>query len=136
MNEHQISTAPLTISHIEKIISSGAKLILSDEATEKIQHCRKYLDQKIESSHEPIYGINTGFGSLYKESISKNELEKLQTNIIKSHACGAGDAIPNYIVKLILLLKIQSLSYGHSGVQVSTVQRLIDFYNNNIVFTD
>jgi histidine ammonia-lyase len=133
MNEHQISTASLTIDQIESILTSGAKLKLSDEATEKIQHCRNYLDQKIKISDEPVYGINTGFGSLYKESISKNELGKLQTNIIKSHACGAGDPIPNYIVRLILLLKVQSLSYGHSGVQVDTVQRLIDFYNNDVL---
>ncbi|MCF6353398.1 MAG: histidine ammonia-lyase [Cyclobacteriaceae bacterium] len=133
MKEHQISTAPLTIDQIELVISSGAKLVLSEEATQKIQHCRNYLDQKIKTSDEPIYGINTGFGSLYKERISKSELSKLQTNIIKSHACGAGDAIPTYIVKIILLLKVQSLSYGHSGVQVSTVQRLIDFYTNNVL---
>ncbi len=133
MNEHQISNAPLTIGEVETIIASGAKLILSSEVIEKIQHCRNYLDDKIKTSDEPVYGINTGFGSLYKESISKNELGKLQSNIIKSHACGAGEPIPTYIVKLILLLKVQSLSYGHSGVQVSTVQRLIDFYNNDVL---
>ncbi len=133
MIEHQISTAPLTIAQVEAIIASGAKLSLSKEATEKIQHCRNYLDEKIKVSDEPVYGINTGFGSLYKESISKNELGKLQSNIIKSHACGAGETIPDYIVKIILLLKVQSLSYGHSGVQVSTVQRLIDFYNNDVL---
>lgn len=133
MKEHLISTAPITIDQVESILATGAKLKLSDEATEKIQHCRNYLDQKIKISDEPIYGINTGFGSLYKESISKDELGKLQTNIIKSHACGAGDTIPPYIVKLILLLKVQSLSYGHSGVQVSTVQRLIDLYNNDVL---
>jgi len=133
MNEHQISTAPLTIEQVEAIIASGAKLSLSKEATKKIQHCRNYLDEKIKRSDEPVYGINTGFGSLYKESISKNELGKLQSNIIKSHACGAGETIPDYIVKIILLLKVQSLSYGHSGVQVSTVQRLIDFYNNDVL---
>lgn len=133
MNEHFISTSPLTINNVASIISSGATLILSENAISKIQHCRNYLDQKIKASDEPIYGINTGFGSLYKEHISKSELGKLQSNIIKSHACGAGDAIPSYIVKIILLLKVQSLSYGHSGVQVSTVQRLIDLYNNDVL---
>lgn len=132
MNEHLISTSALSIDQVESIINSDTKLKLSEEAVEKIQHCRNYLDHKIKTSDEPVYGINTGFGSLYKESISKHELGKLQTNIIKSHACGAGDPIPSYIVKLILLLKVQSLSYGHSGVQVSTVQRLIDFYNNDV----
>ncbi len=133
MNEHQISTAPLTIDQVDIIITSGAQLVLSEEVTSKIQHCRTYLDEKVKTSDEPVYGINTGFGSLYKERISKDELGKLQSNIIKSHACGAGDVIPNYIVKIILLLKVQSLSYGHSGAQVSTVQRLIDFYNNDVL---
>ena len=133
MTEHSISTTHLSIDQIEKIIVSGAKLKLSEEAKTKIIACRNYLDEKIKASDEPVYGINTGFGSLYKERIDKKELEKLQENIIKSHACGAGEPIPGHIVKLILLLKVQSLSYGHSGVQLKTVERLIDFYNNNVL---
>lgn len=133
MTEHSISTTHLSIDQIEEIIVSGAKLKLSEEAKTKIIACRNYLDEKIKASDEPVYGINTGFGSLYKERIDKKELEKLQENIIKSHACGAGEPIPGHIVKLILLLKVQSLSYGHSGVQLKTVERLIDFYNNNVL---
>ena len=133
MSEHSISTTHLSIDQIEEIIVSGAKLKLSEEAKTKIIACRNYLDEKIKASDEPVYGINTGFGSLYKERIDKKELEKLQENIIKSHACGAGEPIPGHIVKLILLLKVQSLSYGHSGVQLKTVERLIDFYNNNVL---
>ena len=133
MTEHSISTTHLSIDQIEEIIVSGAKLKLSKEAKTKIIACRNYLDEKIKASDEPVYGINTGFGSLYKERIDKKELEKLQENIIKSHACGAGEPIPGHIVKLILLLKVQSLSYGHSGVQLKTVERLIDFYNNNVL---
>ena len=132
MTEYTITTAPLSIDQMEELLVSGAKLKLSEEVKVKIQKCRDYLDQKIKSSDDPVYGINTGFGSLYKERIDKSELEKLQENIIKSHACGAGDTIPKHIVKLILLLKVQSLSYGHSGVQISTVERLMDFYNNDI----
>mgnify|MGYP002713145835 CR=1 FL=1 len=132
MTEHSISTSPISIEQIENILTSGAKLKLSEEVITKIEACRSYLDEKIKISDDPVYGINTGFGSLYKERIEKNELEKLQENIIKSHACGAGETIPSHIVKLILLLKVQSLSYGHSGVQLKTVQRLIDLYNNNI----
>ena len=82
---------------------------------------------------EPIYGINTGFGSLCNVEISKENLTKLQENLIKSHACGTGEEVPSEIVKIMLLLKIQSLSYGHSGVQLATVERLIEFYNNDIL---
>ena len=133
MTEHNISTSHLSIEQVEKIVSSNTKLKLSNEAKAKIEVCRSYLDEKIKATDEPVYGINTGFGSLYKERIDKKELEKLQENIIKSHACGAGQPIPAHIVKIILLLKVQSLSYGHSGVQLKTVERLIDFYNNDIL---
>ncbi|MTI20670.1 histidine ammonia-lyase, partial [Fulvivirga sp. RKSG066] len=91
------------------------------------------LDQKIASSNKPVYGVNTGFGSLYNKNISNNDLSKLQENLVKSHACGTGDEVPDEIVKLMLLLKIQSLSYGNSGVQLATVKRLIDFYNHNVL---
>ena len=106
---------------------------LSEDAKARIIKCREYLDEKLESQKEPIYGINTGFGSLHSVKISHDNLERLQENLVKSHACGIGDLVPKPIVKLMLLLKIQSLSYGHSGVQLSTVERLIDFYNNDIL---
>ena len=103
---------------------------MSDSAVEKIISCRKYLDEKVAKSVVPIYGINTGFGSLCDTEISKNDLQKLQENLVTSHACGMGAEVGQYIVKLMLILKIQGLSQGHSGVQLITVQRLIDFYNN------
>ena len=80
-----------------------------------------------------FYGINTGFGSLCNTQISPDELEQLQYNLLRSHACGTGDLVPQEIVKLMLLLKVQSLSYGNSGVQLETVERLIEFFNNDIL---
>jgi histidine ammonia-lyase len=103
------------------------------DAKAKIQKCRTYLDDKMAASDDPIYGINTGFGSLYNISISKEDLGKLQENLMMSHACGVGDEVPKIIVKIMMLLKIQSLSYGHSGVQVATVERLIEMYNHNVI---
>jgi histidine ammonia-lyase len=135
MSVHSITTRELSLSDIEKIIEENSTIELSDQVITLINKCRIYLDNKIKATDEPIYGINTGFGSLYKEHISKEELVKLQENIIQSHACGAGDVIPDHIVKLILLLKVQSLSYGHSGVQIATVQRLVDMFNQNIIPT-
>ena len=106
--------------------------MLSDEAKANILKCRAYLDDKMQQEAKPIYGINTGFGSLCNVKISNNNLTKLQENLVMSHACGTGEIVPEAIVKLMLLLKIQSLSYGHSGVQLETVERLIEFYNNGI----
>ena len=130
---HYISSELLQVKTIQNILNQNLKLVLSDESKVNIQKCRTYLDLKVETSEDPIYGINTGFGSLCDVKISNENLSQLQSNLVKSHACGIGDEVPKDIVKLMLLLKIQSLSYGHSGVQVQTVERLIDFYNNDIL---
>ena len=133
MNIHSVSTKKIDLALIEKVIYHGYKLELSAEAVLKIQSCRDYLDKKMLSHKAPIYGINTGFGSLYNVSIPEDDLEQLQQNLVMSHACGTGDEVPADIVKMMLLLKIQSLSYGKSGVQLSTVQRLVDFFNLDIL---
>jgi histidine ammonia-lyase len=109
------------------------KLKLSLDSIQKIEKSRTYLNEKIKSSEVPIYGINTGFGSLYNISINESDLEQLQYNLIVSHACGMGELVPIAIARIILLLKIQSLSYGYSGVSVSVVQRLIDMYNADVI---
>jgi len=130
---HSISSETLTFERIAAIISNKEKLQLSDEAKRNIIACRAYLDKKIKTHPDPIYGINTGFGSLYNVSIAAEDLSQLQKNLMMSHACGTGDEVPQEIVKLMLLLKIQSLSYGKSAVQLITVERLLDFYNHDIL---
>lgn len=132
-HSHYISSEVLTLETLQEIISEHKTLALSEEAKVNIQQCRDYLDQKMASNDKPIYGINTGFGSLCNVKISNENLSKLQENLVKSHACGTGEEVPQEIVKLMLLLKIQSLSYGNSGVQLQTVERLVDFYNNDIL---
>jgi histidine ammonia-lyase len=131
--QHQISGEKLSIARIKEIIDNGYKLTLSAEAKDRIVKCRQYLDDKIKNIDSPIYGVTTGFGSLCDVSVSADELSELQQNLVMSHACGCGDRVDKRIVKLMLLLKIQSLSYGNSGVQLATVERLIDFFNNNII---
>ena len=78
-------------------------------------------------------GITTGFGSLCSKNISQDEVGILQENLIKSHACSVGEEIRPVIIKLMLLLKAHALSLGHSGVQVITVQRILDFFNNDVM---
>lgn len=129
---HSIDANPLDLKTIHDIITSDKKLLLSPKAIEKIENCRTYLNAKISENSEAIYGINTGFGALYNVKIKGNDLQKLQENLVMSHACGTGDEVSSAIVKLMLLFKVQSLSYGHSGVQLDTVTRLVDFYNNNV----
>lgn len=132
-NKYSISPEKLTFKAIFDVLKDDKKIRLSETAIQRIQKCRTYLEEKTKNQNEPIYGINTGFGALYNKHISKQDLGKLQENLVKSHACGSGDKVPVEIVKLMILLKIQSLSYGHSGVQLSTVQRLVDLFNENII---
>lgn len=129
---HQITDQQLTLGKIRSIIEQGLKIGLSESASTKIKRCREYLNEKVKSSSEPIYGVNTGFGSLYDRNISNDNLEKLQENLVMSHSCGTGDKVPQEIVHLMLLLKVQSLSYGHSGAQLATVNRLVEFFNLGI----
>jgi histidine ammonia-lyase len=129
---HHISSKQLSIEDISNIINTNATLLLSDESKLKVEKCRAYLDNKLGGGQDIFYGINTGFGSLCNTVISNEDLSKLQSNLVKSHACGVGEEVPTEIVKLMLLLKVQGLSYGHSGVQLQTIERLISFYNNDI----
>ncbi|WP_339656270.1 aromatic amino acid ammonia-lyase, partial [uncultured Salegentibacter sp.] len=132
-SHHYISSAILDLETIEDIMVNKKQLALSEEAESNIQKSRKYLNKKITESDTPVYGINTGFGALCNVKISPGKLTELQENLVKSHACGTGDKVNKEIVRLMLLLKIQSLSYGNSGIALETVLRLIDFYNQDIL---
>ncbi len=132
-HKHYISSKKLSLEDLQLVIFGAVQIELAEDAKIKINRCREYLDEKILNTREPIYGINTGFGSLYNRHISHDQLEKLQENLVKSHACGTGPTVPEEIVKLMLFLKVQSLSYGYSGVQLITVERLVDMFNNQVL---
>ena len=133
MKEFVIDNTLLDIEAIYEIIGKDSILKLSDESINNVVECRNYLDKKISQSESPLYGINTGFGSLYNVSIEDKDLSKLQHNLILSHSCGVGEKTPLAIVKIMLLLKIITLSKGHSGIHLDTLNRLIFFYNNDIL---
>ena len=130
---HIISKEHLSLERIKEIIDKHEQLALSAESEAAIIKCRKYLDSKVEDIGRPVYGVTTGFGSLCNVTIPEEDLSQLQYNLVVSHACGTGETVRPEIVKLMLLLKVQSLSYGHSGSQLITVQRLIDMFNNDIL---
>ncbi|MCL2434996.1 MAG: histidine ammonia-lyase [Lentimicrobiaceae bacterium] len=132
MKKHLISNEFLSLETVRKIVTKKIKIELSETSRSAVAKCRAYLNAKMEHQTSPIYGITTGFGSLCNTSISKENLSQLQHNLVVSHACGFGEEVPQEIVKLMLLLKIQSLSYGNSGVQVATIERLIDFFNHDV----
>ena len=133
MKSYKVGENILSIEIINEIISNNSKISLSSIAKKRIKSSQVYLNKRINNSDDPIYGINTGFGSLYNKKISSKDLSQLQYNLVVSHACGVGDEVPTNIVRLILLLKIQSLSYGNSAVSLKTVERLMDMYNKEIL---
>jgi len=132
-NKHFISPEKLTFERIEEILENKYQLGLSEESKRLIQKCKDYLDQTIAKSTKPIYGITTGFGSLCKISIPEADLSQLQSNLVMSHACSIGNIIPKDVIRLMLLLKAHALSLGKSGVQLITVERIIDMYNLDVL---
>ncbi len=133
-NVFYISPEPLTLEQLEELLAfPSIRVELSAEAEARIQKCRDYLDRKMETESSPIYGITTGFGSLCNRSISREELTTLQENLMKSHACSTGEELHPDIIRLMLLLKAHALSLGNSGVQIATVRRILDFYNNGVL---
>ena len=130
---HIISKDHLSLERLKEILKNHETLELGEQAKADILKCRAYLDSKMEDISRPVYGITTGFGSLYNVTIPTDQLSQLQYNLVVSHACGAGETVRPDIVRLMLLLKVQSLSYGHSGAQLITVQRLLDMFNNDII---
>ena len=134
MNEYlMIDGQWLHFDQLKNLLDKQLSIQISGETIALIEHCRQYLNNKLENSDALLYGVNTGFGFLQNVRIDKDQIEQLQYNLLKSHACGLGEEVPAEIVKLMLLLKVKSLSYGHSGVQVSTVQRLVDMFNHNVL---
>ena len=130
---HIISHEHLSLGRLKEIIENHERVELGPEAVAAIEKCRKYLDSKMEDIGRPVYGVTTGFGSLCNVTIPADQLSQLQHNLVMSHACGTGETVRPQIVRLMLLLKAQSLSYGHSGAQLITVQRLLDMFNNDIL---
>lgn len=129
---------PLDKSHtdfqqIKNLLKYDQLLSVTFRAHVDIVKCREFLDNKVAKTDTLIYGVNTGFGFLQNVQIDTSQLEALQKNLLQSHACGLGEEVPQEIVKLMLMLKIKSLSYGYSGVQIDTVKRLINMYNENVL---
>lgn len=133
MKHFLLDEKPISVTGLELITHhADVRLEVAESVWERVNKCRSYLDDKLQHFSGPIYGINTGFGSLYNRYINNEELEKLQENLVMSHACGTGPEVPAEIVRLMLFFKIRSLSYGHSGIDEKTLQRLIAFFNEGI----
>ena len=132
MTNYTIKNKNISVDEIYDIVFKNKKLSLSKTVISNINKSRSFLEKKIRDENKPFYGINTGFGDLHNVKIDNDNLEILQSNLLRSHACGTGEKVESNIVKLMMLLKIISLSKGFSGIKLETVERLLFFYNNNI----
>ncbi|MCZ2442953.1 MAG: histidine ammonia-lyase [Flavobacteriales bacterium] len=132
MSKIIINNNPLRISELFQASKPETSIVLGDEARKAVFKARTYIDEQLAKQDTPFYGINTGFGALCNTRIPDSDITLLQENLVRSHACGMGERVPKPLVRLMLFLKIKSLSYGHSGVSIDTVERLIDMYNQQV----
>lgn len=128
----RISDQAWDSSHIELILSDSGPLELDGIIEDLVSSNRAYLEDKVDSSDDPIYGINTGFGSLCDIKIHRDKIHDLQLNLIRSHACGTGPEVQPEIVRLIQALKIKNLSLACSGVRYSLLEHMVAIYNAGI----
>jgi histidine ammonia-lyase len=132
MKTYPISTQHLKVDELRTVLNETFHLQLTDEAKQKVQQCRNYLEDKINVPDAKYYGINTGFGSLCDVQISNDKLEQLQENLLMSHACGMGNEVMPEVVKLMMILKMKGLALGYSGVTVEVIEKLIELFNHEI----
>ena len=130
---YAIHNQALDFTALARLLEQGDKIQLDPECISKINTCRAYLEQKLQTSEALFYGINTGFGALCNIRISDSEITNLQQKLVQSHACGLGEEVPADVVRLMLFLKIQSLAHGHSAIRLETIEKLIYFYNHDIL---
>ncbi len=133
MSGHLFHRNYLAIDELINTVRHQEKVSVPQTAWDQVARCRQYLDDKLNQTEAKFYGVNTGFGDLCHIRISDEDLGQLQENLVVSHACGVGEEVPLDIVRLMLLLKIQSLLYGNSGVATQTVERLLWHYNEDVL---
>jgi len=121
----------LTLQSIKNILQKKLAFSLSDSALGLIKASHQTVKKVLEDK-KIVYGINTGFGSLANQTISTENLQQLQRNLVLSHACGTGELLSDEVVSLILLLKINNLAQGYSGVRLELIEALISLFNHNV----
>lgn len=130
---HVIGTVGIKLDELDVIVSERRPIALAKDAVAAVKRSHAYLTDRLKKSDAPIYGVNTGFGSLYDKSIAKKDLAQLQKNLVMSHACGSGEPVPAEVVRAMLVLKVQNMAFGHSAVALATVQRFIDMHNADVL---
>lgn len=127
----ELTGRDLTLDAVERVALHGENVALSAGARAVVRSSRKVVED-ILSRDEVVYGINTGFGNFRNVVISSRDLERLQVNLVRSHAAGVGEPFPEDVVRAILLLRINALASGFSGVDPRTLDALVSVLNAGI----
>ena len=128
----EINGSNLDIYSFSKVVLNYEKIMISENSKTLVNKARKYVEEVIESEI-PTYGINTGFGKLSVVSIKKCDVSKLQENLIKSHSCGVGTPFSIPVVRGMLLLRINALIKGYSGIRLCVIEKMIELLNKNLI---
>ena len=127
-----IDGTSLTLGKIEYFLNENPRIVISPASVKRIKKTRNLVDRWVKSG-ESIYGVTTGFGEFSNVSIPKEDIRKLQENLILSHAVGCGDYLPPMIVKIMMLLRLNALARGYSGIRLQTLELLIEMMHKNII---
>ena len=122
----------LTVNKVLKIANGQLKAILAPEAKESVVTCRRKVET-IANGNKAVYGINTGFGPLCDVQITPEETNKLQENLLITHAVGVGKPIDRQLSKIMMICKVHALCQGFSGVRLELIERIIYFIENNLI---
>ena len=122
----------LTINQLKEILYGDKKVTIAKESLEKVKASRVAVE-KIVAGNESVYGINTGFGKFSNVKIAEENVAELQLNLIRSHACGGGDPFPPIVSKAMMVLRLNALIKGYSGVRVEVIELLMALINHNII---
>lgn len=131
METLSLGSSTLTLENVQEVAVRGRRVELSAKARRKIEKAWKFLQTKVKSG-DTFYGINTGFGLLSNVRIKDEDIETLQYNLLRSHACGVGPYLEDRFVRAMLLLRASNLAQGYSGVSVQTVEGIIALLNRGV----
>ena len=121
----------LTIEQVKQVARDHVRVVLDDGAKQRIIDAEKMVQQYVDTGIVS-YGITTGFGKFSDTYISKEDTSSLQRNLLMSHACGVGDVLEEEVVRAIMLLRLNSLAQGYSGIRLSTFETLLEMLNRDV----
>ena len=131
MQKIYVNGENLTIDDVVKVARENAKASLTEEARRRVKRSREVLEGLV-AQDQIIYGVNTGFGALSGVKISPNRIKKLQSNLVKSHSSGVGQPLTRQVVRALMLLRVNTLAKGYSGVRLEILETLLEMLNKGV----